>query len=214
MSTVQERRIIRDLSAIYLLFGVVTGGWSWGSTMNLDWGNVPQWITAVIAVCATAVAAIGITVQWRLARRRAAIDFFLKTEADKHLVDAYDEFWDGIRHMGTMPIQDFCNSENADVRKHYFAVRKYLNVHELIAVGIKNGMFDGRTCYDFWSRILIRCVEAARPVLDHIRGRPGHEATYVELESLYVKWKALEEQLSRASKPRPAAAGPWAQVPH
>jgi hypothetical protein len=60
MSTVQERRIIRDLSAIYLLFGVVTGGWSWGSTMNLDWGNVPQWITAVIAVCATAVAAIGI----------------------------------------------------------------------------------------------------------------------------------------------------------
>jgi Domain of unknown function (DUF4760) len=78
-------------------------------------------------------------------------------------VDAYDEFWDGVRHMGTMPIQDFCNSENADVRKHYFAVRKYLNVRELIAVGIKNGMFDGRTCYDFWSRILIRCVEAARP---------------------------------------------------
>jgi hypothetical protein len=57
--------------------------------MNLDWGNVPQWITAVIAVCAAAVAAIGITVQWRLARRRAAIDFFLKTEADKHLVDRW-----------------------------------------------------------------------------------------------------------------------------
>jgi hypothetical protein len=33
-----------------------------------------------------------------------------------------------------------------DVRKHYFAVRKYLNVHELMAVGIANGMFDDRTC--------------------------------------------------------------------
>jgi len=107
------------------------------------------------------VAAIGIGVQWRVARRRVAIDFFLKTEADKHLVEAYDEFWAGIRHMDTMQIQDFCTSEKPDVQKHYFAVRKYLNVHELLAVGIKNGMFDYRTCYDFWSRILIRCVEAA-----------------------------------------------------
>ena len=121
--------------------------------MNVDWGNVPQWITAIVAVSAAGVAAVGITIQWRLARRRAAIDFFLKTEADKHLVDAYDEFWAGIRHMRTIAIQDFCTSEKEDVRKHYFAVRKYLNVHELIAVGIKNGMFDDRTCYDFWSRV-------------------------------------------------------------
>jgi len=170
--------------------------------MNFDWGNVPQWITAIVAISAVVVAAIGITVQRRLARRRAAIDFFLKTEADKQLVDAYDEFWAGIRHMGTMPIQDFCTSEKADVRKHHFAVRKYLNVHELIAVGIKDGMFDDRVCYDFWSRILIRCVEAARPVLDKIRDRPGHEATYIELESLYQKWKALEKELARLSKSR------------
>src|SRR5438874_2167817 len=58
------------------------------------------------------------------------------------------------------------------------------------------GMFDYRTCYDFWSRILIRCVEAARPVLEHVRERPGHEATYIELERLYDKWKALEKKLA------------------
>jgi hypothetical protein len=87
--------------------------------MNVDWGNVPQWITAIVAVSAAGVAAVGITIQWRLARRRAAIDFFLKTEADKHLVDAYDEFWAGIRHMRTIAIQDFCTSEKEDVRKHY-----------------------------------------------------------------------------------------------
>jgi hypothetical protein len=170
--------------------------------MNVDWGNVPQWITAIVAVSAAGVAAVGITIQWRLARRRAAIDFFLKTEADKHLVDAYDEFWAGIRHMRTIAIQDFCTSEKEDVRKHYFAVRKYLNVHELIAVGIKNGMFDDRTCYDFWSRVLIRCVEAAKPVLTYLRERPGHEATNIELESLYLKWKALEKELARRSKSR------------
>jgi len=174
----------------------------------MDWGNVPQWITAGTAMGAVVVAAFGIAVQRRLARRRAAIDLFLKTEADKHLMDAYDEFWTGIEHMGTMPIQDFCDSKNASSRTHYFAVRKYLNLHELIAVGIKNKMFDDRTCYDFWSRVLIRCVEGARPVLDHLRERPGHEATYMELESLYVKWKALEKELARRSKARPPAAGP------
>jgi hypothetical protein len=173
--------------------------------MNVDWGNVPQWITAGVAVFAVGVAAVGIWFQWRIARRRAAIDFFLKTEADKHLVDAYDEFFAGIRHMRTMPIGDFCTSNSADVRKHYFAVRKYLNLHELIAVGIKNGMFDYRTCYDFWSGVLIRCVEDARPVLDNVRARPGHEATYVELEDLYAKWKAREKELANRSKARSVA---------
>jgi hypothetical protein len=192
MITAQERRIIRELPAIYLIFGVVVGGWSWGSAMESNWGTVPQWITAGIAFFALVVAAIGIGVQRHLARRRAAIDLFLKTEADQHLVKAYDEFWVGIQHMGTMPIEKFCTPGN----KPYFAVRQYLNVHELVAVGIKNGMFDDRICYDFWSRILIRCVEAARPVLDHLRQRPGHEATYIELESLYVKWKVLEKNLS------------------
>jgi hypothetical protein len=60
-----------------------------------------------------------------------------KTEGDKQLLDAYDDFWSGIETMKKMPINDFCTSEDLEVRKHYFAVRKYLNVHELVAIGIK-----------------------------------------------------------------------------
>jgi hypothetical protein len=56
-------------------------------------------------------------------------------------------------------------------------------------IGIKNGMFDKQTCYDFWCGVLCRCVEAAQPVLAHVRARPGHSATYSELESLYREWK-------------------------
>jgi Domain of unknown function (DUF4760) len=98
--------------------------------------------------------------------------------------------------MKKMAINDFCTSKDEDVRKHYFAVRKYLNVHELIAVGIKNKMFDDRTCFDFWADVLIRCVEAARPVLDHVRARPAHKATYVELETLYLTWKETAKRLA------------------
>jgi hypothetical protein len=144
----------------------------------------------------SAATVIGITIQGRLARRRAAVDFFLKTEADKHLLDAFDEFWIGIEFMKTVPIDNFCTSKETRVRKQYFAVRKYLNIHELIAVGIKNGMFDDRTCYDFWSGVLIRCVDAARPVIEHVQAWPGGRAIYMELQTLYARWKAIEQTLS------------------
>jgi hypothetical protein len=197
MVTVQERKILRELSAIYAAFGFIAIGGYMASQAICDWGSVPQWITAIVAVVAVTVAAIGIAVQWWLARKRAAIDFFLKTEADKHLLDAYDEFHTGVRQMKTMNIQLFCTSDTEAIRKHYFAIRRYLNIHELIAVGIKNGMFHDRTCFDFWAGILFRGVEEARPVIDHVRGRPGREATYSELETLYTRWKALEQELAR-----------------
>jgi hypothetical protein len=74
-------------------------------------------------------------IQRHVARQRAAIDFFIKTEMDRHLLDAYDEFWTGIDRMSAVGVSDFYGSKDKDVRRDYFAVRKYLNVHELIAVG-------------------------------------------------------------------------------
>ena len=198
MVTAQERKILRELSAIYVVFGLIAIGVHMVSPATWDWGSVPQWITATVAVIAAGVAAVGIGIQWWLARKRAAIDFFLKTEADQHLLDAYDEFHAGVEQMNTMDIDVFCTSEDPGVRKHYFAVRRYLNIHELIAVGIKNGMFHDRTCYDFWVGILFRHVDAARPVINHVRGRRGREATYCELEALYTRWKALERKLASA----------------
>jgi len=193
MITAQERRIARDLSIIYLAYGAVVTG----MLMTSDWwGSLPQWITATVAVFAVVVAAVGIGVQRTVARRRAAIDFFIKTEMDQHLIDAYDDFWMGIdsmkEHIRATKLDEFCGSKDKDIRKHYFAVRKYLNVHELVAVGIKDGMLDGKICHDFWSGVLIRCVEAARPVLDHVRRRPGGQLTYSELETLYGDWKRTE----------------------
>ena len=61
--TKQERRIARDLAAIYLIFAFI---WE-GSHMAVDWGNVPQWITAGVAGSAAIIAAIGIGIQYGLA---------------------------------------------------------------------------------------------------------------------------------------------------
>jgi hypothetical protein len=76
--TKQERRIARELAGIYLAFGLIWGA-SHMATTDV-WGNVPQWITAVVTFLAFITAAIGISIQYHFARKRAAIDFFLKTE--------------------------------------------------------------------------------------------------------------------------------------
>jgi hypothetical protein len=165
--------------------------------MATDWGSVPQWITAGVAFCALIIAGVGIWMQRHVARQRAAIDFFIKTEMDKHLVDAYDNFWKGIDEMGKMTVSEFYGSKQGSIRDNYFNVRKYLNVHELIAVGIKNKTLDDRICFDFWCDVLLRCVDAARPLIDYVRKQPGHDETYTDLLALYAKWKVIAERLNR-----------------
>jgi hypothetical protein len=53
---------------------------------------VARLITASIASIAGIVAVISIIVTKQLARRHAAIDFFLKTETDKSIVEVFQRF--------------------------------------------------------------------------------------------------------------------------
>jgi hypothetical protein len=55
----------------------------------MDWGTLPQWLTAGVAFAALVVALKSIQAQREIARKRAAIDFFAKTEMDKHTLDQH-----------------------------------------------------------------------------------------------------------------------------
>jgi hypothetical protein len=48
--------------------------------------------TAFIAFCAFCTAIVAIYMQTLVARRRAAIDFFLKTDLDQNMLDAHRDF--------------------------------------------------------------------------------------------------------------------------
>jgi hypothetical protein len=77
-------------------------------------------------------------------------------------------------------------------------MRKYLNIHELVAVGIKNKIFDHKICYDFWADTLTGGYRDAKPLIDFIRTRPQNRFTYCELEELSTKWrKKIERVLKR-----------------
>jgi hypothetical protein len=179
----------------------------------MDYGTLPQWVTAGVAVAAGVIALYNIHAQRQIARRRASFDLFLKTETDDKMVDSYDNFHKGLAAMRSASSPaDFCTSEAT--RKQYYWVRKYLNVHELVAVGLKEKVLDYDTCYIYWGDILVNNCNDARPILDYVRSRPRNAFTYVDLETLNADWKVKRERaLAKRGVAPPPAPDPSASAP-
>jgi hypothetical protein len=66
---------------------------------SMDFGTLPQWVTAAVAVAAGFIAIWNIRSQREIARKRAAFDVFLKTETDEKMLTAYDNFHTSIIEM-------------------------------------------------------------------------------------------------------------------
>jgi hypothetical protein len=153
----------------------------------MDWGTAPQWVTAAIAATAGYLAYSSIQSQRTIARKRAAFDIFLKTETDEKMLTAYDNFHKGVIAMGKAPdAAAFCTSEGT--RESYLWIRKYLNVHELVAVGIREEVLDPDVCYHYWADTLINNVSEAKSVLDFLKTRLKNKYTYTDLQALNEEW--------------------------
>ena len=72
---------------------------------------------------------------------------------------------------------------------HCDNVMSYLNIHELIAVGIHKKVFDEDVCFDFWSDELIDAYKDCGELINHMRERDRSIFSYVDLEDLAKKWK-------------------------
>jgi hypothetical protein len=106
---------------------------------------------------------------------------------DEKMIEAYDRFHTAINEMRNVKdMKEFCTSDAS--HNHYLAIRKYLNVHELIAVGIGKKVLDRNVCYHFWCDTLTNGYRDAQTVLDYVRSRPGNKHTYSDLVSLNDEW--------------------------
>jgi uncharacterized protein DUF4760 len=153
-----------------------------------DLAQIAPLATATIALLAFIVAALSLQTQKQIARRRAAIDFFLKTEMDKDVLAAFFSFSSALHAMENQPsIEEFARTPD------YKAIRNYLDINELLAIGVRKQVFDEEVCYGFWRGVLDRAATRARPVIDHAR-RPPHENTYENLLALHARWKARQLQ--------------------
>ncbi|WP_441259614.1 DUF4760 domain-containing protein [Bradyrhizobium sp. 521_C7_N1_3] len=144
--------------------------------------------TVLVAFCALGVATWSLIAQKGVARRRAAIDFFLKTEMDDKLIAAYDKFRDGVDALRvTADLDDFCKSA------HYGYVRNYLNVFELMAVGIENGTFDERICYVYWKGFVLDVMADTAKLIDHIRDKHNADLYFRSFRRLHFRWMTNPE---------------------
>jgi hypothetical protein len=83
--------------------------------------------------------------------KRAAIDVFLKTEMDKEMVKAYRAYEDGLEK--SKRYKDIAQFYNAEIEV-YRAVRTYLDVNELICIGINQRSFRSKGVLWFLARYI------------------------------------------------------------
>jgi hypothetical protein len=162
--------------------------WEWIRHIA-DWGTVPQWLTAGIAAGALIAAVISIGSQREIARKRAATDFFIKTEMDRDTLESHKRYTDAIAKM-KMVVTASGEMENSFAGSdEYWAIRDYLNLHELMAVGILKKVFDDRVCHDFWAGELHRAYEDAMPLINYVQSQPRSKGTYSELIKVAKDWE-------------------------
>jgi hypothetical protein len=142
-------------------------------------------ITASIAAAAAFAAWRAVYVQRDIARRRAAIDFFMKTEMDPTIMDLYEVFKREIKAVvNGAPMHTVVSSAD------YLKVRGFLNICELIAVGVRRKAFSEHISFHYWGDVLLDGFSDAKPLIDHVREQEGRPATYVDLQWLCEeKWK-------------------------
>jgi hypothetical protein len=141
--------------------------------------------TATTAFGAGIIALLAIRAQRDIARRRAAIDFFLKTEMDQTMIDLYSNFKTIAPSIALhSSIPEFSKT------KEYGQVRAFLNICELIAVGINQGAFSERVSLAYWGDVLPYAYKTTLPLIEYVRkaSDDGSALTYIDLEDICKKW--------------------------
>lgn len=77
-----------------------------------------------------------------------------------------------------------------EASEDYAHIRSYLNIHELLAVGIRKKVIDEDVCYHFWADTLIRHCKECDLLIKRLRQRPQGAASYLELTRLNARWQA------------------------
>jgi hypothetical protein len=162
--------------------------WIWSWATHLDtWAKIAQIGTMVIALGAAAVAYRALQVQSHIARKRAAIDLFFKTEMDQTLIDTFNKYETAIDGFNRTkpPIESFATTPD------YKIIRSILDIHELIAVGIHNEVLDDTVCYEYWGDEMLAAYPECKAIIEHARKQQrGSSLTYVDLERLCTEWEA------------------------
>jgi hypothetical protein len=157
-------------------------------------------VTAGIAVAAGIVAVWSIRSQREIARKRAALDLFFKTEMDKTAMEVSDNDEAAIKKIPS----NSAYFPQFKATKEYEDVLAYLNILELIAVGIHTRVLDEAVCFDFYADDLMDACRDCQRLITHLQREDQNKSplTYVELERLAKSWKVKNDKLLALVTPR------------
>ncbi len=164
------------------------------------WGSIPQWLAAAIAFVAAIIAISSIHVQRQIARKRATIDFFLKASMDKECLETYETFKAELANIKSPGV----HFESYIKTPAYKKVRIWLNICELISVGINRHVFDDRVAFDCWGDLLPWCYDESEPLIEWFRQKQGSELSYIDLDTVSKRWqkRAVREDYAGKAKRR------------
>jgi hypothetical protein len=165
-------------------------------------GKIAPIMTAIIALCAAGIAWKAIQAQRDIARRRAAIDFFLKTETDATLIGLYSRFLE-LNPSHRLITTDEAYKNFKTIERDYRDTRSFINLLELIAVGVNHKSFSDEISYDYWGDVLIDGWEDCKSLIGFIRADKGegYPETFCEIETLHARWKRQADMARRKKSP-------------
>lgn len=135
----------------------------------------------VSAICAFAV----ILANRSIARKRATLDLILHIESDGDLIDARNKMIDlkkSKTRSGTWGTEDQRDSEEAKT------IRTTLNINELVAVQIAEGVIDERVYRKWFNKAFIDDYKSMTGYIEAVREYKRNPAVFGELEKLARRW--------------------------
>ena len=79
-------------------------------------------------------------------------------------------------------------------KRDYDDIGAFLNICELIAVGVRKRAFSKSVSKAYWGDIIPDSYQTAKQLINYIRNTPGEGSrlTYVDLEKLAKRWDAKD----------------------
>jgi len=100
------------------------------------------------------------------------------------VIDLYNKF------KANAPLIAFVPGPVDLTKSDYEDIRAFLNICELIAVGVNKGAFSKSVSEAYWGDVIPNAYQTAKQLINSIRNTPGEGSryTYVNLEKLAKRW--------------------------
>jgi Domain of unknown function (DUF4760) len=140
------------------------------------------------AVVLSAIAAFLVILDARAtSRRRGTLDLILHQESDKELVEARNGFT--ALKSGKVKISSF-GTPDQRASKEATNLKKVLNLHELTAVAIQEGVIDESVYRRWFNGTYIADYEHTKDYIEVVRKEYGNYKVFSEFEKTALRWKA------------------------